>query len=412
MSEQEVVGDNFPIKVPISDNFYQAKATLVGSNFSNQIQSEILGKFKSWESGCNFSLNQVNTWYHWSGCWGDQWVGTANGSHAIWNMIWGILKGEFDQIASILNVDWGALVQNLSNVLSSIKGLVQQVVDLIKNPTILLDLAVAKLDDFNNTEFYQKFYKLGVFISQFTSGVVIIGIAEKSISTIKNIFSTGKLVEKVSVINSQTNNINIAERIYTDAEKYKTLDNQGRAWMPLQDGLWVPQKKLGNKFMVNGADVNWHLQNGNFTQSNFDKLLLSAENDIQKQGLRNRRKCIPCVGKFVYLGKQNFFATLFNPINVQAASDDCSLPYVTENRVPKDSETFIKSTNASKTNIRVQGATVYKDSSGNYLHRDKFHTGVNAEVEVYNSQGKHIGSKTPDGTDKGGPVAGRSINIS
>jgi HNH/Endo VII superfamily nuclease toxins/Ricin-type beta-trefoil lectin domain len=326
VSEQEIVDDNFPINIPITDNFYQAKATTVGNNFSNEIYNEILGKFKTWESGCDFTLNWSNTWYNWSGCWGDQWVGTTNGARALWNFIWGIIKGELDQFVAIFSVDWTALVTQLKDLFSNIKNYITQIVDLIKNPTILLDLAVAQLDDFNNTEFYQKFYKLGVFISQFTSGVVVFSAAEKSFGIIKNVLTTGKLVEKVGVVGTQSSKINIAERTFANAQKYNKLDNQGRAWIELENGLWTPTKKLSSdKFAIPGADVNWQINNN--TQIKLDKITSGVDDGVKKQVINNRKRCIPCLktSPFPIFSSINLSDFFFGKSIIVSADQDCDL---------------------------------------------------------------------------------------
>ena len=88
--------------------------------------------------------------------------------------------------------------------------------------------------------------------------------------------------------------------------------------------------------------------------------------------------------------------------------------YIKENRVPKDNETVLKDkTSYTRTSSREKGATIYKGKDGNYYHRDTLHKGKSAELEVYNSQGKHIGTAEPlTGEFKPGTaVAGRKIKI-
>ena len=65
--------------------------------------------------------------------------------------------------------------------------------------------------------------------------------------------------------------------------------------------------------------------------------------------------------------------------------------FITENRVPIDKETILHDSSFQKTNIpKVKGATVY--SKGDFLyHRDTFHRGKGAHLEVYTQQGKHLG---------------------
>ncbi|GAB4211024.1 MAG: hypothetical protein OHK0022_45080 [Roseiflexaceae bacterium] len=84
--------------------------------------------------------------------------------------------------------------------------------------------------------------------------------------------------------------------------------------------------------------------------------------------------------------------------------------FVTENRVPRDSETFLAGGDYSRTSIRVKGAVVYRGGDGNYYHRDTLHTGPIAEIEVYDAQGVHIGTKNPvTGEWIGSAVAGRML---
>ncbi|HEU4324503.1 MAG TPA: hypothetical protein VFS21_15280, partial [Roseiflexaceae bacterium] len=84
--------------------------------------------------------------------------------------------------------------------------------------------------------------------------------------------------------------------------------------------------------------------------------------------------------------------------------------FVTENRVPLDTETFLAGVDYSRTGMRIKGAVVYRGGDGNYYHRDTFHTGAGAEIEVYDGQGNHIGTKNPvTGEWMGGAVEGRSL---
>jgi hypothetical protein len=99
-------------------------------------------------------------------------------------------------------------------------------------------------------------------------------------------------------------------------------------------------------------------------------------------------------------------AQKFPDVNIQEEPS-----YVTDNRVPKDSETILSDSNRfDRTNIRVKGATVYREKgTGRYYQRDTLHTGSNAEIEVYNPDGTHLKTITPDGTDKGPAVPGRKL---
>jgi hypothetical protein len=85
--------------------------------------------------------------------------------------------------------------------------------------------------------------------------------------------------------------------------------------------------------------------------------------------------------------------------------------YVRENRVPKDHETVLgDSSTYQDTGRRMKGATIYRGTDGRYYHRDTFHTGEGAEIEVYDSSYRHIGTMSPSGEfDPSGRVNGRGI---
>ena len=68
--------------------------------------------------------------------------------------------------------------------------------------------------------------------------------------------------------------------------------------------------------------------------------------------------------------------------------------YITDNRVPMDSETILGSGTFQKTKIRVKGATVYKKGN-RYYYRDTFHTGKSAHLEVFDKSGNHLGEADP-----------------
>ena len=66
-------------------------------------------------------------------------------------------------------------------------------------------------------------------------------------------------------------------------------------------------------------------------------------------------------------------------------------------------------TTFERTNLNYQGERVFRGPGGNLYHRDNFHVGEDAELEVYNPQGVHIGTVYPDGRPKGGAVEGRVL---
>lgn len=69
-------------------------------------------------------------------------------------------------------------------------------------------------------------------------------------------------------------------------------------------------------------------------------------------------------------------------------------PYIDPPRIPMDNETLIGRENLERAGKgkRVKGANVYKRGK-TLIHRDTFHPGKGAEIEVYNSTGKkHLGA--------------------
>ncbi|WP_406501299.1 hypothetical protein OHA04_19400 [Streptomyces sp. NBC_01590] len=85
--------------------------------------------------------------------------------------------------------------------------------------------------------------------------------------------------------------------------------------------------------------------------------------------------------------------------------------YVRENRVPQDNETVLADrARYQSTGRRKKGAIIYRGTDGRYYHRDTLHRGKGAEIEVYDSAYKHIGTMSPSGTfDASGKVNGRDI---
>ena len=68
--------------------------------------------------------------------------------------------------------------------------------------------------------------------------------------------------------------------------------------------------------------------------------------------------------------------------------------FVRDNRVPLDRETILNDSTFKGCNARVKGAKIYKKNNL-YYHRDTFHTGNSAHLEVYNKRGIHIGKANP-----------------
>ena len=69
--------------------------------------------------------------------------------------------------------------------------------------------------------------------------------------------------------------------------------------------------------------------------------------------------------------------------------------FIKDKRVPLDKETILHHTSFEKTKIpTVKGAQVYKNGD-KFYHRDTFHKGKGAHLEVYNKKGKHLGEADP-----------------
>jgi predicted double-glycine peptidase/predicted nucleic acid-binding Zn-ribbon protein len=87
--------------------------------------------------------------------------------------------------------------------------------------------------------------------------------------------------------------------------------------------------------------------------------------------------------------------------------------YIISKRVPLDTETFLKNSDFQKTNYIQDGAAIYKDSSWKYYHRDTFHKGESAHIEVYNKLWSHIWVANPITwyINLSSAVPGRTINI-
>jgi uncharacterized protein RhaS with RHS repeats len=116
------------------------------------------------------------------------------------------------------------------------------------------------------------------------------------------------------------------------------------------------------------------------------------------------------------MGGVNLYQYAPNPVgwvDPLGLSSDCPA-FEKENRVPLDSETILANKKKfTKTKVRVKGATVYKGNDKNYYHRDTLHTGVGAELEVYNKKGNHIGTANPitGEIDTTHAVPGRKISV-
>ncbi|HLJ31661.1 MAG TPA: hypothetical protein VKU36_04440 [Candidatus Babeliales bacterium] len=88
---------------------------------------------------------------------------------------------------------------------------------------------------------------------------------------------------------------------------------------------------------------------------------------------------------------QNTASSLTNKIENSLKTPE----FIQQNRIPLDRETILHNELFKKTKITpVKGAQVYnKDNL--FYHRDTFHKGKGAHLEVYNKQGIHLGEANP-----------------
>ena len=87
-------------------------------------------------------------------------------------------------------------------------------------------------------------------------------------------------------------------------------------------------------------------------------------------------------------------------------------PWEKDNRVPKDKETFLAKDRYKYTGrTEPKGSKIYRDDKGHYYHRDTFHKGKGSEIEVYDKNGRHIGTANPKTGkfDSSTAVKGRSL---
>lgn len=73
--------------------------------------------------------------------------------------------------------------------------------------------------------------------------------------------------------------------------------------------------------------------------------------------------------------------------------------YIDANRVPKDSETVLRTKPEEYTPTDYKaprgGNKVYRGKDGNYYYRDTLHRGKGAHLEVFNKAGNHLGEADP-----------------
>ncbi|PXV83704.1 hypothetical protein C8E03_1451 [Lachnotalea glycerini] len=80
--------------------------------------------------------------------------------------------------------------------------------------------------------------------------------------------------------------------------------------------------------------------------------------------------------------------------NTDVSKGGSEAPYVKDKRVPLDRETVLSGSDYNKTNMKVKGATVYKNGD-KYYYRDTLHTGKRAHLEVFDKKGNHLGEADP-----------------
>lgn len=84
-----------------------------------------------------------------------------------------------------------------------------------------------------------------------------------------------------------------------------------------------------------------------------------------------------------------------NSSHTQASNTNIIPEFIKSKRVPLDHETILHSPFFEKTKLpRIKGATIYKKAN-RFYHRDTFHTGQAAHLEVYDMRGSHLGEANP-----------------
>jgi hypothetical protein len=82
-------------------------------------------------------------------------------------------------------------------------------------------------------------------------------------------------------------------------------------------------------------------------------------------------------------------------------------PYLDPPRVPLDKETILMRGAYTPTKwVAQKGGKIWQDVAGNYYHRDTYHEGYAAEVEMYDKRENHMGAICPH---CGTPIPGSKV---
>ena len=118
--------------------------------------------------------------------------------------------------------------------------------------------------------------------------------------------------------------------------------------------------------------------------------LYLSEGDYKNAGI-SFVAAVPVVGSLGTVGRTSKNLKKITNAEKAAETEIKLVPdYVKENRVPRDKETVLNTSQYIKTGKTYKGAAIYKKGD-KYYYRDTFHKGEAAHLEVFDKRGKHLG---------------------
>ena len=118
--------------------------------------------------------------------------------------------------------------------------------------------------------------------------------------------------------------------------------------------------------------------------------LYLSESDYKNAGI-SFVAAVPVVGSLGTVGRTSKNLKKITNAEKAAETEIKLVPdYVKENRVPRDKETVLNTSQYIKTGKTYKGAAIYKKGD-KYYYRDTFHKGEAAHLEVFDKRGKHLG---------------------
>ncbi|MEE1431834.1 MAG: RHS repeat-associated core domain-containing protein, partial [Clostridia bacterium] len=118
--------------------------------------------------------------------------------------------------------------------------------------------------------------------------------------------------------------------------------------------------------------------------------LYLSEGDYKNAGI-SFVAAVPVVGSLGTVGRTSKNLKKITNAEKAAETEIKLVPdYVKENRVPRDKETVLNTSQYIKTGKTYKDAAIYKKGD-KYYYRDTFHKGEAAHLEVFDKRGKHLG---------------------